>query len=271
MKLLRRIIDLNKAIIDISDLGFIPTMGGLHNGHISLINISKNKCKKTLVSLFVNPTQFNNKNDYKTYPRNLYKDLKILKKLKVDFVFLPTINEIYENKNLVKFRLNKSQKILCAKYRKGHFEGVLDIMNRFINLISPKKVFMGEKDFQQFFLVKHFIEKKYKTNIQHCKTIRNKDNVALSSRNNLLNLSQLKKAGFIANEIIKFKILLKKNKKNSNFLITKFKKNLIKNFDIKIQYLEARNLIDLKKDITNNKFRLFIAYYIGKIRLIDNF
>ena len=157
MKLIKYITDLNKAIQRENDLGFVPTMGSLHKGHESLIKLSKKKCKKTLVSIFVNPTQFNNNDDYNNYPRNLNKDLKILKKLKVDFIFLPSVSQIYKNKKLPKITLKKTQKILCAKLRKGHFEGVLNVLNRFIKLISPKIMFMGEKDYQQFFLVRNYI------------------------------------------------------------------------------------------------------------------
>ena len=119
MKLIRQITDLNKAITKEKDLGFVPTMGSLHKGHEFLIKTSKKICKKTLVSIFVNPNQFNNKNDFKNYPRNLKKDLKILKKLKVDFVYLPTISQIYKNEKFPKITLKKKQKILCAKFRKG--------------------------------------------------------------------------------------------------------------------------------------------------------
>ena len=212
MKLIKEITDLNKAISNENDLGYVPTMGGLHKGHEFLIKTSKKRCKRTLVSIFVNPTQFNNINDYKNYPSNLNKDLKILKKLRVDFVYLPTVNQIYKNKKLTKITLKKSQKILCAKYRKGHFEGVLDVLNRFVKLISPKIMFMGEKDYQQFFLVESFISKKYTTRVVPCKTIRNTNNVALSSRNKLLNRNNLKILALITNELLKLKILIcKKN------------------------------------------------------------
>ena len=124
-------------------------MGSLHNGHISLIKKSKKICKKTIVSIFVNPTQFNNKNDFAKYPRNIKKDLRILKKLKVNFLFIPNKSEIYDSQKRKKIILPKKQQILCAKYRKGHFEGVIDVMDRLTNIIKPK-IFM-EKDFQQLF------------------------------------------------------------------------------------------------------------------------
>ncbi|WP_169036428.1 pantoate--beta-alanine ligase [Candidatus Pelagibacter ubique] len=270
MKLIRQITDLNKAISSQRELGFVPTMGSLHKGHASLINSSKQKCKKTLVSIFVNPTQFNDNNDFKTYPRNLNKDIKLLKSLKVDFLYVPTVSQIYNNKKHKITRLNKSEKILCAKFRKGHFEGVLNVMGRFTDIIKPKNIFMGEKDYQQFFLARNFIERKYKTKVIACKTVRDVNKVALSSRNSLLDLESFKKAGKISLELIKLKNLIKKNIKDKK-LIKKIKDDLIKKFKIKIEYLECRNTIDLKTNLKNKPFKIFVAYYLKNVRLIDNF
>ena len=271
MKLIRQINDLNKAIKFNYELGFVPTMGGIHKGHESLIKISKKKCKKTIVSIFVNPKQFNNKQDFKKYPRVLNKDLKILKKLKVDFVFLPTIDQIYKERKSLKFKLKDSQKILCAKYRKRHFEGVLDVMSRLLNVILPKFVFMGEKDFQQLFLVKKTLENKFNTKIISCKTIRNNNKLALSTRNFLLDRSSIIKAGFIAKKLINLKSRINQNKKKSKKIMKDTKIDLVKKFNIKIEYLEARNIDNLNTNIINKKFKIFVAYYIKNIRLIDNF
>ena len=271
MKLIKQITDLNKAINQEKELGFVPTMGSLHKGHEVLIKISKKKCRKTLVSIFVNPTQFSNKNDYKTYPRNLNKDLKTLKKLKVDYVYLPTVAQINSVKKMPKILLNKSEKILCAKFRKDHFEGVLNVLNRFVKLIDPKTIFMGEKDYQQFFLVKNYIEKKYRSKVYLCKTVRNSNKVALSSRNSLLNNSNIKIAGLIANRLFYLKNSISKKKENSKNLIKILKKKLINEFNIQIEYLECRNLINLSTNLNKKKFKLFIAYYLNSVRLIDNF
>ena len=278
MKLLKQITDLNKAINTEKELGFVPTMGSLHKGHELLIKVSKKLCKKTLVSIFVNPTQFNNKNDFKNYPRNLNKDLKTLKRLNVDFVYLPTVNQVYKEKRLSKITLNKSQKILCAKVRKGHFEGVLNVLNRLVKLIAPNMMFMGEKDHQQFFLVQSFISKRFRTKVYPCRTVRDPNGVALSSRNKLLSKTDLKNAGLIAKKLIKLKhTITKKNGEvkfdfeRSKKIIQKTKKSLIKKFDIKIDYLECRNLINLDTSLHNKPFKLFVAYHLGKVRLIDNF
>ena len=278
MKLIKQIPDLNKAIHKENNLGFVPTMGSLHKGHEFLIEVSKKHCKKTLVSIFVNPTQFNNKDDYKNYPRNLIKDLKILRKLKVDYVYLPTVKQIYKEKQLYRITLKKSQKILCAKYRKGHFEGVLDVLSRFIQLISPKIIFMGEKDYQQFFLTREYISKKSKTKVFPCKTIRNSNGLALSSRNSLLNKEDLKTSASIANILLNLKRsickrngLLNVSPKKTKYLIQKTKKKLIDKFDIKVEYLECRNLVTLSANLKNKPFKLFVAYYLNNVRLIDNF
>jgi len=270
MKLIKLKTDLIKAIEFDKRLGFVPTMGSLHKGHKALIKTSKKNCKKTLVSIFVNPTQFNNKKDYETYPKNLKKDLNYLKKLKVDYVYLPTIKQIYWKKN-DRIKLNKSQNILCAKFRKGHFEGVLDVLDRFVELISPQKIFMGEKDFQQFFLVKNYIENKYNTKVHLCKTIRAKNKLALSSRNSLLNKQSFITSGIITKKLLKLKNEISRNRKNYKKLIFNLKKELSKSFDIKIEYLECRNMQNLSTNILNKPFKLFVAYYIYNVRLIDNF
>ena len=270
MKTLLKNIDLNEAFFGNSNIGFVPTMGSLHEGHISLIKKSLRLSNKTIVSIFVNPKQFNNKKDYIKYPRNLKKDLKILKKLKVDFVYLPKIKDIYKSKNKIKIKLNKKDKILCAKYRKGHFEGVIEVMTRLTKIVNPSKIFMGEKDFQQLLLVKRYVEKNFKSKIISCKTIRDKNKLALSSRNILLNQKNLNKAGKLAKDLIIFKKKLLK-KKNLKDLIFMKKNELKKKYDIKIDYLELRNAKNLKltNKITNAK--IFIAYYINKVRLIDNY
>ena len=270
MKILLNNIDLNEALFGKSNIGFVPTMGSLHDGHISLIKKSLKLSNKTIVSIFVNPKQFNNKKDYKRYPRNIKKDLRILKRLKVDFVYLPEIKDVYKFANKVKIKLKKQDKILCAKYRKGHFEGVIEVMTRLTKIVSPSKIFMGEKDFQQLLLVKKYVEKNFKSKIISCKTIRDKNKLALSSRNTLLKKDDLIKASKIAKSLIIFKKKLL-DKKNLNNLIFMKKKELQKKYNIKIDYLELRNTKNLKFINKIKNARIFVAYFINKVRLIDNF
>ncbi len=270
MKILLNNTSLFESLRPFNDLGFVPTMGGIHKGHLSLIDKSKKLCKKTIVSIFVNPKQFNNKKDLKSYPQNIKKDLKILKKSKkVDFVYIPKFNDIYKDKKKSKIKLLKKDKILCAKFRKGHFEGVLDVMNKLTKVVNPRKIFMGEKDFQQLYLVKKLLERKYKTKVIPCKTIRDSNKIALSSRNFLLNKSNLETAANIYKKLAKIKKNIKNKKNILNFLKLK-EKELTNNFKIKIDYLEFRNINNLKISNTRKNSRLFIAYYLSNVRLIDN-
>ncbi len=270
MKILRNIYSLKKNINNIKKLGFVPTMGGLHRGHLSLIKKSKRKCEKTLASIYVNPYQFNNEKDFKKYPRNINKDLKLLKKSEVDFTFIPKTKDIYKKKRSKKIIINNKKNVMCGKFRKGHFEGVVDVVDRLINIIDPKYMFLGEKDFQQLFLIKKYVKNKFKVKIIPCKTIRDKNYVALSSRNMLLSKNQFKIAGKVAKKLKKFKKKIK-NKRSLTKKIHQFKMNLKNIYGIKIDYLEIRNEKNLSVSIKNSKFRLFIAYYIGNVRLIDNF
>ena len=151
MKIFKDKHSLKREILKAKGISFVPTMGGLHKGHISLIKKSKKTKLKTLVSIFVNPKQFNQKKDFKSYPRNQKKDLKILRNLKVDYLYLPSIKDIYSFKPNNKVFLDKFSKQLCGKYRKGHFRGVLNVVNRFLDIIKPKKLLMGRKDFQQLY------------------------------------------------------------------------------------------------------------------------
>ena len=271
MKILLNNQTLIKTLGPFSDIGFVPTMGGIHKGHISLINRSIKSNKKTIVSIFVNPKQFNNIKDFKSYPSSIKSDLTILKKIKkLDYVYIPKFKDIYENNKRSNIKIEKKYKILCAKFRKGHFEGVLDVMNRLTKLIKPKNIFMGEKDFQQFFLVKNFIEKRFNTKIIGCKTIRNRNNLALSSRNFLFTKKELNQVEKISNKFLKLKIKIKKLREINKFL-QKSKKEIENFFDIKIEYLENRSIKNLSKSNKYKDSRIFLAYHFKDIRLIDNF
>ena len=265
MKIFKNKLKLQREILGNKDISFIPTMGGLHEGHISLIKKAKLISQKSLVSIFINPKQFNNKNDFILYPRNFKKDLNLLKKLKVDYVYLPNEMDIFSFKPKKKIYLSSFVKILCGKFRKGHFEGVLNVINRFLEIIEPKNILLGVKDFQQLHLISHHIKKrKFKTKVISCKTIRDRNGLAHSTRNKLLNKKQIK----IASKVFKYLI---KNKKKVFKSPDQVKKTLI-NFGVKkIEYLEKLNLKSLKKTNKPNKnTKIFIAYYLGKIRLIDN-
>ena len=271
MKIILNNRDLSKTLGPFNDIGFVPTMGGIHKGHISLIKRSIKSNKKTIVSIFINPKQFNNVKDFNSYPANIKKDLAILKKIKkLDFVYIPRFKDVYENKKISKIKIEKKYRILCAKYRKGHFEGVLDVMNRLTKLIKPNKIFMGKKDFQQLFLVKNFIENKFNTKVIGCKTIRNKNKLALSSRNFLFKQNELSDVEKISKNFLTLKNKIKYTK-NINQFLQKTKKDFERFFDIKIEYLENRDINDLSISNEYHKSKIFLAYYYKSVRLIDNF
>ena len=251
-----------------NNLGFVPTMGNIHKGHISLFKRSLKECNKTLVSIFVNKPQFNKKKDYKNYPRTINKDIALLKKIKVDYLYMPSHKQIYPDRPNKKIKISSIQKILCGKFRPGHFQAVVDVIDRFIKITKPKKIYFGEKDMQQLKIVSHYVKKKfYNVKVVSCKTVREKNGIAYSSRNRHLSKKQKK----IASKI--YKILIKKKKKIINKRINlKLIKRKILDFGVDhLDYLEFHNINKLITPYKRkNVFRIFIAYYIGSTRLIDN-
>ena len=161
MKIINNIFDLNKAIKNFRGFGFVPTMGGIHQGHISLIKRSIKECNHTIVSIFINKQQFNNKRDFIKYPRILKKDIQKLAKLKINYLYLPKHEDIYPYGYNRKIKINKFKKKLCGKFRPNHFKAVVDIIDRFIKILNPKNIYFGNKDLQQLKLVDNFVSKKY--------------------------------------------------------------------------------------------------------------
>tara|TARA_B100002051_G_C16543380_1_gene538740 strand:- start:33 stop:842 length:810 start_codon:yes stop_codon:yes gene_type:complete len=261
-----------KKLVDLihreKNLGFVPTMGAIHEGHMSLIKRANLECNKTIVSIFINKPQFNKKDDYKFYPRILNKDIYLLKKMKVDFLYLPKNKEIYPygiNRNI---RISPFRKKLCGKYRPGHFEAIADVIERFVNIIKPNKIYMGEKDMQQLKIIKNYISKKYKKiKVIGCKTIREKSGLAISSRNLLMSKNDKK----IASKVYQILSLNKKSIINKKISLLHIK-NEIYNLGIKkIEYLKVLDINKLVKPYKKNKkYKIFISYFMKSVRLIDN-
>ena len=268
MIIFKSINELNNKVNFKANIGFVPTLGALHKGHISLIKHSKENCEKTLVSIFLNPTQFNNPNDLLKYPKNLKKDILILRRLRVDYLLIPQKKEIYKNKKQMKFSIRKCDKVLCAKYRPGHFEGVLAVIYRFLSLFKPRYLFLGEKDYQQIFLIKKYLGNKFNVKIKNCKTIRLKNSIPYSSRNQLISKSNLNKAIRLSKYVYRLYRSLKKEFNVEKFEI--FKKNLNKS-DFNVQYFEILNKNNLKKQFSKKNFKIFYSFFIDGVRLIDNF
>ena len=264
MKIFKNKRKLQREILKIKNISFVPTMGSIHKGHEKLINIAKRRFKKVLVSIYVNPKQFNSRDDFRSYPRNLKKDINALKRLKVDYLYIPNYSDVFFFKPKKQIYLHSFSKKLCGKLRKGHFKGVINVINRFLEIIKPKYMLLGKKDFQQLYLIKKHIEKnKIPTIVIPCKTVRNKNGTALSARNN-----NLKK-----DELIKLAKIIKKIKKSKKSINKSKIYNILNEMSVKkVDYVEFLNLNSLKTPVnTKTKFNIFVAFYIGKTRLIDNF
>ena len=268
MKILSDKKELIKLINFEKNLGFIPTMGGIHKGHLSLINKSIHECEKTIVSIYINKPQFNKKSDFTSYPRNIKKDLLILKKYKIDYLFIPKTKQIYTNGPNKGIKISSFRKKLCGKFRPNHFEAIADVIDRFLKIIKPKRIYMGEKDMQQLKIIEDFVKKNHKsTKVIGCKTIREKNGIAYSSRNYLLSKKEKVKASKV------YKLLFKKKKKlikNKPYL-KNIKKEIFKIGVSKIDYVEIFNINKLTKPfLKKNNYKIFIAYYLKSTRLIDN-
>ena len=269
MKLFTNKKKLQREIKKINNISFVPTMGALHKGHQSLIKKSVRESRQTLVSIFINPKQFENKNDFNSYPKNYSNDIKILKKLKVNYLYKPNYRDIYKFKTINKIFLDSFSKKLCGQHRRGHFKGVIDVVNRLLEIIKPKEILLGEKDFQQLILIeKHIKKNKLNTKVIRCKTIRDKKFVAYSSRLTKMNNYEKKLLDQVIKvlRVYKKNIILGKNKHNFH----KIKNKLLSLGVDKVDYIDLIDLKTLKKP-KKSKFNLFVAFYIGKIRFIDNF
>lgn len=253
--------------------GLVPTMGALHEGHLSLVKESKLNNDVTWVSIFVNPTQFDNKNDLENYPITIEQDLKLLKTIECDFVFIPNANDIYNNKiNSESFSFDGLENEMEGKHRTNHFDGVGTIVKKLFEIIQPNNAYFGEKDFQQLQIIKKLTEKlQLPINIVGCDIFRESDGLAMSSRNLRLSNSQRKAAPFIYKTLLAAKV--KTNNYTfpeiSNWIETEFKNNS----ELDLEYFEIAEEETLKTVTTripNKKHRAFIAVFAGEIRLIDN-
>ena len=257
-----------KCIKHEKDLGFVPTMGAIHEGHLSLVKKSINQSKKTIVSIFVNRPQFNKKSDFKKYPKTLKKDIRLLKKMNINFLYIPKYKEIYPKGTNNKIKINSFHKKLCGRFRPNHFKAVVDVIDKFIKIIKPKKIYLGNKDMQQLKIIEDYVKKNYlNIKIIGCNTIRFKNGLAYSSRNFLLSKKEISIASKIYNLIYNKKILIIKNK-----LFLRDIKKII--FDFGVKKIDYIDLLDINKIIKpykkNKKYKIFIAYYLRNTRLIDN-
>ena len=255
-------------------IGLVPTMGALHRGHLSLVEIALSQNDIVFVSIFVNPTQFNNQNDLVKYPRTLKQDIDLLKTLNKNIVvFAPSVEDIYDNNvNAVNFDFDGLENEMEGEFREGHFDGVGTIVKQLLEIIKPDNAYFGEKDFQQLQIIKKLVEKFHiPVNIVGCKIHREPSGLAMSSRNMRLKPDHKKAAPLIYKTL---KSARKKFGTESASQITEWvKKQFENNKYLKLEYFkiaDINTLKQVKRKSSKKKYRAFIAVYADDVRLIDN-
>lgn len=254
-------------------IGFVPTMGALHEGHLSLVRKAKEKNDISVVSIFVNPTQFDNEEDLLKYPKTFDNDVKLLESVNCDVLLFPSVEEIYED-NIVSnsFNFDGLEHQMEGKFRDGHFDGVGTIVKALFEIVEPNVAYFGKKDFQQLQIIKKLVKKhKIPVKIKGCVIYREDDGLAMSSRNERLTKEHRKAAPFIYKTLkkAKKKIGIKNAKELTEWVKKQFKKQEL----LELEYftiadektLETATVIE-----SNKKYRAFIAVFAGEIRLIDN-
>ena len=252
-------------------IGFVPTMGFLHDGHLSIVSEAKKQTDIVIVSIFVNPTQFSANEDLSNYPRNVERDIELLTNLKVDYIFFPTDEKMYPDGFKTWVNVDKITQVLCGRSRPAHFRGVTTIVSKLMNIIDPDLMFMGEKDFQQLVVLKQMAKDlNFRTKIMGCSIVREKDGLALSSRNKYLSTEGRKKALCLNKSLLVAQKLFNDRITSSNKIIAQIT-DLIEDKEGIIDYIEVfdpetlEHIPELVKGC-----RIALAVIIENTRLIDN-
>jgi pantoate--beta-alanine ligase len=276
LNIYKKVLDLQKEIFVIrqkdASIGFVPTMGALHKGHLSLIEKAKKENDFVICSIFVNPIQFNNKEDYEKYPRLEEFDINMLNEKKCDLLFLPSEKEIYPEPNNFIFNFGNLDKVMEGKFREGHFQGVAKVVKRFFEIINPDRAYFGEKDFQQLTIIRELTKQFFPAiDIISCPIIRESDGLALSSRNMRLTIEERKIVPLIYQTLKKVK---ERVPQTSVIELKKWVENEINSQPLmKLEYFEIssiQSLQSIEKFEKEEKYIACIAVFIGKVRLIDN-
>lgn len=255
-------------------IGMVPTMGALHYGHMSLVQKALSENNWVVISIFVNPTQFNNSEDLEKYPRTLERDLELLKTQSENvLVYAPSVEEIYQgNTKAQDFDFDGLESEMEGMFRQGHFDGVGTVVKKLLEIVKPDNAYFGEKDFQQLMIIKRLVEKyKLPVNIVGCKIHRETNGLAMSSRNERLKPEYKTEAPFIYKTLMKAKRMFKSQSANS---ITKWvEKQFLNNKLLQLEYFviaDIETLKQIKRKSSKRKYRAFIAAYAEDVRLIDN-
>ena len=276
MRIIRSINNMQRVSMDLKQkgksIGFVPTMGALHAGHLSLI---KRACKEndfTIVSLFLNPTQFGPNEDFRRYPRNLNTDVSLCKKEGVDIIFYPEMRQIYPRDYKTYVFIEKLSDVLCGKSRPGHFKGVATIVTKLFNIVQPDIAYFGQKDAQQAIIIQRMTrDLNIPVKINVMPIIRESHGLALSSRNNYLTVKQREEAVVLSQALRKAKTMIKQGVIDSAKIILVMRKIIQKRKSARIQYIQIVDLDELlpvKK--VKHKVLVALAVWFGRTRLIDN-
>lgn len=274
MKTFTKVSELKEALstVERADIGFVPTMGALHQGHRSLVEKARKECKVVVVSVFVNPTQFNDKTDLRNYPRTPEADAALLEAAGADFVLMPSVEEIYPEPDTRVFDFGQIDKVMEGATRPGHFNGVAQVVSRLFNMVNPAKAYFGEKDFQQIAIIKAMVNQLgLDVEIVECPIIRDTDGLALSSRNTLLDKAHRVAAPHIY-EVLKQcagKALEMTPAELTAWVTAEVENNPL----LKVIYFQAVDALSMQQVATweeSARIQGCIAVQAGEIRLIDN-
>lgn len=253
-------------------IGFVPTMGALHKGHISLIEAAKKKCDFVVVSIFVNPTQFGPNEDFNKYPRPIQADLKMCRKAGADVVFSPTPREMYPTEILTLVDVEKLSEPLCGRFRPGHFRGVATVCAKLFNIVTPDIAYFGQKDAQQAIVIKRMVaDLNMPLKIVVCPTVREKNGLAMSSRNQYLTVQQKKDAALIYKSLQRCRQMIKQGVRDTKKIKAEMRKILKQIQSVEIQYISIVDAETLQNiDRIAGEVLAAIAVKVGPTRLIDN-
>ncbi len=277
MQIINTVIELQNKLSVLKEkslIGFVPTMGALHQGHVSLITRAKEECQYVVCSIFVNPTQFNDPNDLAKYPRPIEQDIEMLRNAHCDFLFLPTVEEIYPNdiKTTLNIKFGKLDKVMEGHFRPGHFDGMAQVVKRLLDIVKPDFLYMGQKDFQQLSIIRSLISQfKLSIKLVMCETIRETDGLAMSSRNTRLDPTLRKSANLIYNTLTWAKEAI--SKLPISVICDEAMLKLKKQKGFKPEYFDIVDGITLHRidDIKTHSFVVAcVACWVGDVRLIDN-
>lgn len=252
-------------------IGFVPTMGYFHAGHLALMRKAKSECDFVVVSIFVNPTQFGPKEDYHRYPRDLKRDGKLAEECGVDLLFTPSVEEMYPEEQLAWVEVNEITDILCGKFRPGHFRGVATVVVKLFNIVQPDVAYFGEKDYQQLQVIKKMVKDlNFPVEIVGVPTVREKDGLALSSRNTYLSAEEKRGALLLSKSLKKAQELYEAGEREVSAIRERMLE-ILNTPQVKLQYLEIREAESLKPlEKIEGEALVALAAYVGETRLIDN-